>query len=243
MPCLSWSGRCDRIGVDVRPIDKGVAPRVYTNYQDAGRDLQQRLGDYCSYCERQIETNLAVEHVQPKSRAQELVATWENFLLGCANCNSTKGMAPVILKDYFWPDVDNTLRSFTYREGGLVEPNPTLVPRMREKAVATLQLTGLDRYPGGVGTPPSTKDRRWLRRQEAWELAERYRNLLGARDSKEVRELIVDVATSRGVFSIWWTVFEGDIDMRKRLRRAFKGTHGGSFGSDENAVPRAGGQL
>ena len=51
----------------MRPVDKGTAPTVYTKYQDAGPDLQSRLGDYCSYCERQIETHLAVEHIQPKS--------------------------------------------------------------------------------------------------------------------------------------------------------------------------------
>ena len=45
----------------MRPVERGAALRVYTKYQDAGPDLQARLGDYCSYCERQIETNLAVE--------------------------------------------------------------------------------------------------------------------------------------------------------------------------------------
>ena len=42
----------------MRPVDKGAAPAVYTHYKNARVDLIGRLGDYCSYCERQIETHL-----------------------------------------------------------------------------------------------------------------------------------------------------------------------------------------
>ena len=75
----------------MRPVDKGVAPARYVRYQDANSDLRGRIGDYCSYCERQIETHLAVEHVQPKVRRTTLRNSWSNFLLGCVNCNSSKG--------------------------------------------------------------------------------------------------------------------------------------------------------
>src|ERR1700730_16188143 len=101
----------------MRPVERGTAPRVYTNYQDAGPDLQARLGDYCSYCERQIETNLAVEHVQPKDSQTALRNTWTNFLLGCVHCNSSKGKQPVSVPDFLWPDLDNTLRAFDYEPG------------------------------------------------------------------------------------------------------------------------------
>ncbi len=39
-----------------------------------------------------IATNLAVEHIQPKDdeRYPELEGSWDNYLLGCVNCNSTK---------------------------------------------------------------------------------------------------------------------------------------------------------
>ena len=227
----------------MRPVDRGAAPTAYARYQDAGADLRERLGDYCSYCERQIETNLAVEHVQPKSVVQALSTNWANLLLGCVNCNSIKGNTPISLVDYFWPDVDNTLRAFEYSPGGLIGPQPDLMPGMVVKAVATLQLTGINRYPGAGGQQPTTSDQRWLRRQEAWTKAERYRDVLTRQDTIEVRELIVDVATSRGEFSIWWTVFAGDVDMRRRLREAFMGTHWASFDINENPVPRIGGQL
>jgi uncharacterized protein (TIGR02646 family) len=227
----------------MRPVDKGAAPGVYTTYQDAGRDLQACLGDYCSYCERQIETNLAVEHVLPKSLEPALITDWGNFLLGCVNCNSCKGHAPVVLNEYFWPDADNTLRAFEYLRGGVIQPDPALTPGLARKAQATAGLTGLDRYPGNPGKAPSSADQRWLRRQQAWEKAEHCRDLLASSDTPQVRELIVNVATGRGEFSIWWTVFAHDSDMRRRLREAFDGTHGASFDAGENLIPRVGGQL
>jgi uncharacterized protein (TIGR02646 family) len=227
----------------MRPVDRGAAPAAYAKYQDAGPDLQARLGDYCSYCERQIETNLAVEHVQPKSHVPALRTAWTNFLLGCVNCNSSKGSTPINPIDYLWPDVDNTLRAFEYIRGGMIQPAAALAPNLAVKAQATISLAGLDRYPGGPGQAPTTADQRWLRRQQAWEKAERSRAILAGQDTDEVRELIVNVATGRGEFSIWWTVFATDPDMRRRLREAFIGTHGASFDVNENPVPRAGGQL
>ena len=227
----------------MRPVDRGAAPTAYARYQDAGADLRERLGDYCSYCERQIETNFAVEHVQPKSVVPALSTNWANLLLGCVNCNSIKGDTPISLVDYFWPDADNTLRAFEYSPGGLIGPHPGLMPAMAVKAIATLQLTGLDRYPGNAGRQPTESDQRWVRRLQTWQLAEKGRARLAIQDTAIVRELIVENAIARGMFSIWWTVFAGDVDIRRRLREAFIGTHGKSFDSNENLVPRAGGRL
>lgn len=227
----------------MRPVNKGAAPAVYAKYRDAGSDLQARLGDYCSYCERQIETNLAVEHIQPKLHVPALSTDWGNFLLGCVNCNSCKGHAQIVLSEYFWPDADNTLRAFDYVRGGVIQPAAALPVGMAVKAQATIALTGLDRYPGSPGGAPTSADQRWLRRQQAWENAERCRARLAACDTAQVRELVVEVATGRGEFSIWWTVFAHDVDMRRRLREAFSGTDGASFDHGENLVPRAGGQL
>ena len=229
--------------VAVRPIDRGTAPATYVRYQDAGPDLRERLGDYCSYCERWIPTNLAVEHIQPKSVVSALSTNWTNLLLACSNCNSTKGDTPISLVDYFWPDVDNTLRAFEYGPGGLIGPHPSLMPTMAEKAAATLQLTGLDRDPGNYGRIPTTSDLRWKHRHETWQKAKMHRTRLASQNTAAMRELIVENATARGMFSIWWTVFAGDVDMRRRLREAFEGTDAGSFDANENLVPRAGGQL
>lgn len=229
----------------MRPIERGAAPKVYVKYQDAGPDLQARLGDYCSYCERQIETNLAVEHVQPKSLEPALGNTWTNFLLGCVNCNSSKGDQPVSVSDFLWPDLDNTLRAFDYVPGGLVESNPALNPAIRAKADALIMLTGLDKDPGNPSPArrPTEADKRWLKRQEAWQKAALCKEILATQDTPGTRELIVEVAKGKGMFSIYWMQFSHDADMRKRFREAFVGTAYTCFDPNEDVQPRPGGQV
>lgn len=231
----------------MRPVDKGIAPHTYSRYQDAGPDLQARLGDYCSYCERQIETNLAVEHIQPKSHVSRLRTSWSNFLLGCVNCNSSKGANPINVTDYFWPDVDNTLRAFKYTKGGIIDPSLSLSSSsLMAKADATIILFGLDKYPGNSNKArhPSSSDKRWLTRQQVWQCAETsWARLQKQPTNTDLREQIVETAIGRGLFSIWWTVFANDADMRQRFRLAFPGTDSGCFDHTENCQPRAGGQI
>ena len=137
----------------MRPVERGNAPATYTRYQDAQPDLVAVLGDYCSYCERQIETNLAVEHVQPKSRWRALLNEWANFLLGCVHCNSSKGSRHVRLDSYFWPDCDNTARAFRYTAGGEVLPGRYLRRANRARAEASNKLLGLEKNPGNPERP------------------------------------------------------------------------------------------
>ncbi len=229
----------------MRPVDRGISPRLYADYRHAAVDLYDRLGDYCSYCERQIETYLAVEHIQPKTHVPELRNEWSNFLLGCVNCNSSKGSLEINLEDYLWPDCDNTMRGLDYLRGGLVQPNPDQPQPVQVKAKATIILVGLDKDPGNPDRTrrPTSSDTRWLRRQQAWQLAEKDLQRLLRNDCLEVRELIVENALGRGMFSIWWTVFSGDRDMRRRLREAFRGTAMDCFDADEDLLERSGGQV
>lgn len=127
--------------------------------------------------------------------------------------------------------------------GGLVQPNPALPVEARTQALATISWVGLNRYPASPEGEPSHADRRWYRRFEVWQLAERDRQRLSTDNSPEVRELIVKNALGRGMFSIWWTVFVGDVDMRRILREAFRGTDPSSFNPAEDLQPRPGGQI
>lgn len=227
----------------MRPVDKGASPvATYTDYAAALPDLAQRLGRYCSYCERYIATNLAVEHVQAKSLVPALALRWSNFLLACVNCNSCKADTPVAVADYLWPDCDNTLRAFEYGAGGMVAPHSSLAAGVRAKAQASAALVGLDRVPGAA-TPPTQKDLRWLKRFETWRKANDALRRLSQNDTVELREQIVDTAIATGLFSIWWTVFASDGNMRSRLRGAFVGTCPNSFDANENLQARPGGQL
>jgi uncharacterized protein (TIGR02646 family) len=203
------------------PVDETGAKKDYKKYRKARRDLVERLGSYCSYCERRHDEAPAVEHVQPKSRRRELERDWDNLLLACRNCNSTKGSRDLRLEDYFWPDVDNTFLAFEYLEGGRVRPVQTLSPELRRIAERTLALTGLDRTPA---PDPAMKDERWRKRQNVWEIATRNRARLAADAPQQTRDAIVDLALGYGYWSVWMTVFRDDPDMRGRFIAAFPGT-------------------
>ena len=229
----------------MRPVDKGTAPRNYSQYQDAQRDLVERIGDYCSYCERRIGTNPAIEHVQPKSRVPSLRNEWSNFLLACTNCNSCKGKEDIERDQFFWPDSDNTFLAFDYLEDGRLSFHPLLPTEKQEIAQAIIELLGLDREPGHSNPKkrPTSRDRRWRYRQEVWDNAQKQLSTLQGEDTDNIRRLIVEVAIARGLFSIWMKVFKNDSDMRQRLIQGFKGTAENCFDSNGKAVPRPGGRI
>ena len=130
----------------MRPVDRGESPQRedFENFRDAFGPLVGRLGPYCSYCERRICTDLAVEHIQPKDvdLYPELEGSWNNYLLACKNCNSTKGHKDVLPENYYLPDRDNTLAAFDYLPDGSITPS---VAAAAPIAADTLKLTGLDK--------------------------------------------------------------------------------------------------
>lgn len=75
-----------------------------------------------------------------------------------------------------------------------------------------------------------------------WAKASQCKVDLLAYDTPGQRDLIVKLAEN-GNFSVWWTVFAGDPDMRSRLRAAFVGTCPNSFDAGGNLKPKPGGQL
>ncbi len=221
------------------PLDKHGNPKRFKRYQNARRDLLDRLGGYCSYCEMKLDASLAVEHVQPKKQYPALELSWANLLLGCSNCNSTKSDTDVKLADYLWPDVDHTFCAFVYGEDGVVRSNPSLAPDLAEKANAMITLVGLDK------TPHTSKssDRRWQARIEVWSIAERAKERLQRNDNEDFREQVVETAVGHAYWSIWMTVFADDADMRNRLIRALPGTATDCFDEQGQPLPRDGGQL
>jgi len=234
----------------MRPVERGPipsapdgAPRVFAEYQDARADLIAHLGEYCSYCEMQLDASLAVEHVQPKKgpgAQPHLALDWGNFLLGCTNCNSTKGHRAIVIDDYYWPDRDNTLRMLVYKEGGIVQPHPDLTPDVQARARRTIEMVGLDKNPLN---DPQASNRRWNNRREAWDMAERARQRLAAHDTERMRDQIVETAQAKGYWSVWMTAFADDADMRQRLITAFPGTAIACFDEHGLVVTRPGGRI
>lgn len=225
----------------MRPVDKGTNTKTFKEYPQARGDMLDRLGQYCSYCEMKLPTSLAVEHVNPKSLHPQLQNKWDNFLLACTNCNSTKGNQNINLEGYLWPDRDNTFLAYIYREGGIITANSELNPHQQGCARKTLELTGLLRRPGCKDLKRS--DRRWLNRREAWIMAARSLERLLENDTEMLREQIVDTAYARGFWSVWMTVFEKDSDMLKRFIDRFPGTSKTCFDEEGKTIPRKGGIL
>lgn len=226
----------------MRPVKRGDSPITgdYTNYKDAKTELisrvgsgwvaQKHLASYCSYCERKIETMLAVEHIEPKDGPYgkpHLIGSWKNFLLACVNCNSTKKDKPVILDDLFSPDRDNTFAAFEYLPDGNVIPASNLTPTNRQKALDTLALTGLDK---AMRQSVDQEGRliaedRASQRMQVWGIAEVAKGDIDAEPNNDrLKRQVVVNAVSNGFFSVWMAVFHNNADMRNRFIEAFAGT-------------------
>ncbi|GAB5478531.1 MAG: hypothetical protein Marn2KO_19980 [Marinobacter nauticus] len=215
----------------MRPIRKqsSPVPGDFDEYSDAKPELISRLGMYCSYCERPVSTNLAVEHIEPKKGPQgqpHLTNRWENFLLACVNCNSTKGDKKVDLQNLLLPDRDNTSAAFVYRKDGNIDIHNALNQQQARFAANTLKLVGLDK-PRSVVLDANDEEvalDRASQRMQAYLLAERAKENLTACNREPMREKIVDTAVKTGYFSIWMAVFDEEIDMKLRFIEAFSGT-------------------
>ena len=228
----------------MRPVRRGNSPISgnYSDYENAKPNLISRIGGYCSFCERRIPTNLAVEHIQAKALSQysHLIGTWTNFLLACVNCNSTKGKKDVILSNILLPDRDNTFSAFSYIADGRIEPsNLAIIKGLTKLAQDTLTLTGLDKKIS-VALDENGKESaidRVAQRKEAWLTAQRAKgHIVKQPDNSILKEQVIETAKQCGFFSIWMTVFEDNADMRNRLIDAFSGTRdSGCF--DINAKP------
>lgn len=216
----------------MRPVRRGNSPQEndFDPYTDAKPDLISRLGLYCSYCERRIATNLAVEHIQPKGLPiyVHLEGRWENFLLGCVNCNSTKSNKDVQLDNILLPDRDNTFLAFTYLADGTVSTSHFADEQgINQQAQDTLALTGLDKPQRAVldENEHLIAIDRVSQRLEVWAIAKDSRNEIhNDPENQALRRNTVRTAKGYGFFSIWMTVFQGDTDMRTRLIDAFPGT-------------------
>lgn len=207
------------------PIDSTGAAVAFTHYRDAAPYLHERLGRYCSYCEREFDAALAVEHVLPKSKFPDHALNWDNFLLACVNCNSRKGDAHVARSDGLWPDTDNTFAAFEYRPSGAVTVNSAAGDAsFAARAARTLSLVGLDLAPEQA----SAADHRHTRRLEEWGRAQQALRLLCGQAQREsaaqqrVRAFVVKSVTHH--YSIWAAVFRHDAAFLEALAAKFPGT-------------------
>jgi len=238
----------------MRPIRRGESPQStdYANYKDAKMELVSHIGSgwiknrhiasYCSYCERNIATNLAVEHIEPKKgefAQPQLKGSWTNFLLACVNCNSTKGSKQVQFDKLFFPDRDNTFYAFEYLDDGSVIPSRQLNLQDSHIAQASLALVGLDKQLRESYDSEGyliAQDRA-SQRMEIWGIAESALDDYLKAPISAVKKSILKIMVLSGFFSVWMTVFEDQQEMKILFIDALKGTkESGCFDSTGEAI-------
>lgn len=206
----------------MRPVDKGQAPREYTDYGQARHDLARRIGYYCSYCEMKVFNSIEVEHILPRIQGGAEV-DWDNFLLSCKYCNTIKSDHNDNINDYFWPDRDNTDLVFEYDEINVISPKQ-LSLNLKNIAVATINLLGLDRNPAGPNVP-TPADTRWRSRKEAWDIAKRNLKQWHKAPILPMAKVIADCSLTCGHYSIWRKVFEAEQMVLNEIDRVYSTKH------------------
>ena len=220
----------------MRPVTRGTSPwpADFDDYRKAFPFLQSRLGPYCSYCERRMPTLLAVEHIQPKGRPEyaHLIGRWDNYLLGCVNCNSAKRDRDIRLEGVLVPDRDDTSVAFEYRDDGSVVPSPNLSPAVTPLAEALLSLCGLDRAPANL-----TDENDQLKGQAPAEPDQELLNELRA-EHREI--LLLRYQTGLGVDEIATLIgknYKSTESLLSRARQELRKVMGKSDDDDDEPVP------
>lgn len=213
----------------MRPVEKGITPKIYNEYGKAKDDLIEKIGCYCSYCEININNQADVEHVIPKSIRKDLKLKWDNFLLGCKACNTIKGNNNKDRLGYPFPDEWNTAMLYDY-SNGLVKIKDNLPPHDEAMAENLFRLLKLDRR---IDTS-SKKDDRFRSRKIAYEKAtDSLSDYLIAPSPAMARVIGRSV---EGFHSVWLQVFNNYPDVKKAILEGVDGTAMNCYDNNYNPV-------
>ncbi len=220
----------------MRPVNKGKCPirwgtkTKFKEYGEAKAYLLARLGGYCSYCERKINANLAVEHLRPKSIYPQFKLDWDNFLLACTNCNSSKGDTDINFSEYIFPDKENSFLYFKYNLSGMLTVASRLSANDQKRALATIKLFGLAKK-----TPKKysnewkkASDLRHSQRLAAYKNVRAYLKKY-KRASPAIRAVYLDcfvtIVEGDGFWSIWMQEFSSFPEVQAVIKHCIKGTN------------------
>lgn len=221
----------------MRPIDKSLdQPRAFASTDEARITLINMVGRYCSYCERYTHSSLALEHIKFKKKYDHLLLEWDNFLLACSNCNSSKLTKEVDVENTVWPHIDNTLLYFQYQSDGIVTEANGLDPVMQKKTRNMLALVGLEK-------DDTASNIRIEDRKNTYEMAEIL--LYQFEESSDIgvqnrlaQQIVTMAKTKYGGWSIWMHVFQHHPAVRQQLIDAFPGTARQCFDAETKPLPR-----
>jgi HNH endonuclease len=202
----------------MRPIKKGAWPKDnngnnldFSDYTKAKPFLIERTGLYCHLCERNVQrSDLTIEHIQGQTLHPGKKGDWDNFLLSCRSCNSTKKEDVSSINNYFWPHIHYTLAIFeSDLETGLVSYNMECITKddYVNKAKGLIRIYGLDKTHNSDGTSHDS----YIERLKAITIIkfklERIKKRGNQLEEEDISEICMD-AIRYGFFSVWLKVFE-----------------------------------
>lgn len=220
----------------MRPINKGSSPirGDFASYHDALPYLIERLGNYCSYCEREYDSALTVEHIFPKIKQKHLEKRWSNLLLACNQCNPTKGdtdIAKIGKKNFIWPDEDDTYHMMEYPAINAYRAAPAkgLSKKDALKVNNTINLTGInkstDKYKKTAYQDRLAKRQEvakiCLRQKKSFLIAKKLlreiHDPLSITNYQSIKQGVFDMIQQSGCWSIWMHTFEGIPEIKEEL--------------------------
>ena len=198
-------------------------------------DKLDRLQDVLNH----IASTAPLSTSSPKSIVPNLRLEWENFLLACQNCNSTKGDTNINadnINTYVWPDTDDTYHLIEYDAvTAMPRPAANLPQDLAEKVQRLISLVGLDKPQPKVGTVAYNKcaDRRVESRFQVLDLARQYHKILlttpEGKDRDTLIDAMIDLSKAYGHWSIWMHTFEDIPEVRTKLLDSLPGTRKDCF--------------
>ena len=243
----------------MRPIERGQVPKnddkmskTVTDYRNWRKDLIERLGNYCSFCEMRLNDSPQVEHVVAQNLDPKLALKWTNLLLACGPCNRAKSNHPCPPQTHYLPTRHNTFLPFLFsittnprqsnEAASFVVVNTNLQANQQIKAQNTLSLCQLDTDFTAIGSEQRVTDLRWRYRLEAIKKAKMCRQDWDdwAHQTVPTQFIRLLIAVAKGGFwSVWFKVFEDVQAIREALVTEFVGTATTCFDNTTYApIPR-----
>lgn len=213
-PVLKWT------------VGENGVTEIFAQYQNAKPLLKSNFGSegfyYCNYCDRKVAgVDLNVEHILPKEQNPHLEFRWDNFLLGCTNCNNAKYTTDFVLNDVVLPHIQNTVHCFSFMDDGTMALNIAAPGSHHNRIVRTINLLGL--HMGKHHAERKPQDDRYKERGEVLRIARRKLSQFEA--GKQDVPDIVDCATTSGYWLVWVEVFDRHLDVKNALITSFTGTY------------------
>jgi hypothetical protein len=223
------------------PVDSLGNPIAATDYKNWRKNLIERIGYYCVYCNQPLSHSLQVEHVIPKNPPAGFAGdplAWDNMLLACGPCNNAKSNNPIDASTYYLPEEHNTHLPFLIEpsvlaDHAIVTEKAGLTAPQSAKAKRTIKLLELN----NVDERDNIVDIRSIRRRDAIVAVQANRQQFEeARHSPTfqmniaARNVVVQAKVT-GFFSIWYEVFADVPEVMQFLtdNNIIKGTAGNCF--------------